>query len=257
MNLDATPADIFVHVISVPAAGPWDQTRAAQMSAELAAPLPAGQSVQYLRRLDRWTPGRPARFAVGYMRAAEGTGERTRTLMVEGRLVRFVFQDPNTKRLHRRTWLANACLAAGAALSLVAVGWTWNQRHDAAIKSLDVRAHQANLTLRAQRLRAQEGRNLALMQPAGLLGRSGSKVAADLAWLDAVRDRRTSLTTVAWTDRTLVVSTTSSRAPAPGATRLAAEDGLGRGWRIDPPTVQVSGAKPSTVSRAPHRRPAP
>jgi hypothetical protein len=248
LNLDTAPADIFVHVISVPAAGPWDQSRAARMSAELGAPLPAGQSSQCLRRLDRWSPGRPGRFAIGYMRASQAAGDRIRTVLVEGRTVRFVFQDPLAQEARRRAWLVNAGLAAGAAFCLVVAGWTWSQRRDETVEVLATRTRQANIDLRAHRLQALQARNLARMQPADLLGRTGSKVAADLAWLDTVRDRRSKLTGVVWEDRTLRVSTASGQAPVVGAA-----GGKGGQWRIDPPTVGAVRAKPSVVSRAPRQ----
>jgi hypothetical protein len=257
MSLDAAPTDIFVHVIAVPAAGPWDQIRAARMSAELGAPLPVGQSAVCVRRLGGWSPGRPGRFAIGYMRATDQPGERIRMVSVEGRSVRFVFLDPITQRARYRAWLVDAGLAVGVVLCLVAGGWTWEQRRDQAVDALQLRARQANLDLRDRRLTVLINHNLARMDSADLMGRSGAKVAADLAWLDATRDRSSPLTSIAWDDRALHLTTTAARAPMQGAELLAGTGLGGRQWRVAPPAARGGRTKPSVVSRRPHRVVAP
>ena len=59
---------IFVRTFTTPPGLPWDQSRVAMLEVRSGAPLPLGEVIYQLRRLDPWFVGRSARYAAFYVR---------------------------------------------------------------------------------------------------------------------------------------------------------------------------------------------
>lgn len=88
---DPAPPQVFVRAFSVPAGLPWEQSRAAQLDARHGSPLPIDELLVQLRRLDRWSPGKPARYAAFYVRAQDYSAPFETTLQVDGHSVTVAF----------------------------------------------------------------------------------------------------------------------------------------------------------------------
>lgn len=90
---DAAPVQpqVFVRAFSVPAGLPWEQSRAAQLDARHGSPLPIDELLVQLRHLDRWSPGKPARYAAFYVRVQDYSTPFETTLQVDGQSVAVAF----------------------------------------------------------------------------------------------------------------------------------------------------------------------
>lgn len=178
---------VFVRTVPAPPGLPWDQARAADLEARMGAPLPLNGVAYQVRRLDGWAPGRPARFAAFYVRAAE-IGERlSTTVEVDGAPVDVQFVSERERRRQARTLLTGAGVAGGLAVVLALALLCAVQARIQASARLDTLEQQADSRLRqAQKLAALKLQARAL-DAAGARGASLVQVLDDLAVVSAAK----------------------------------------------------------------------
>ncbi len=112
---------VFVRTLLAPPGMPWEQARTAELDARLSSPLPAGDAVYQLRRLEAWRPGSPARFAAFYVMARDVDGRLETQAQVDGRHVTVIFESAEMAA-DRAKRLGAIGLAAGViAFALVLV----------------------------------------------------------------------------------------------------------------------------------------
>ena len=93
---------IFVRVINTHPGSPWSQSQQATLEARLGAPGRLDDIAYRIRRLDRWRPGGPARFAAVYARAEDVRRGFVATRTVEGRPLTVDFTSPMGRALRLR-----------------------------------------------------------------------------------------------------------------------------------------------------------
>ncbi|PXA95305.1 hypothetical protein DMC25_00950 [Caulobacter sp. D4A] len=189
------PARVFARSIMTPAGWPWEQVRAAEIEARHATPLPLGDVVSQVRRLEAWRPSRPSRFAAFYVRRGQ-IGERLESdVLLSGERHRVVFVSP-VQRRRRFQLLAGAGVAAallvfGAVLAAVSA----KQTGDAAEQRLAVLEAKAAADLRrAQIVRRQRKLSEAIEDRDR--GPGFEAPLSDLAW--CARNKRPEARVLAW-----------------------------------------------------------
>lgn len=244
------PLDLFHTLVLAPPGAPWVQQRAARVAAELEAPLAVEALETSIVRLDRWAPDQPARLAIGYLRATDQVDERRRRATIDGQDVEFVFRSRAWLARRRHSSVATALALVLAMAAILGAAVKWNAMREIAVAELDARAEIARRAIaddRRQRLVAQR---LQVMRQSDLLGRSGARVAEDLAWLSAERTPDAALRTVTW--RRGILEVESASAPSPGA-EVA---GSGQ-WTVTPRDVSPPAASFGRGWRPSMRRGAP
>jgi hypothetical protein len=179
---NAEDAQVFVRTLSAPAGLPWDQLRAAVLEARLGAPLPLGEVVYQLKRLEPWTPGKPARFAAFYVRA-QAIGERLSAQpVVDGEPIPIEFISRAAQRRRSQRFMILA--SAGGLLSAILLGSTLtalSARSQAAAEletAEQLAALKVDQAKAVQKLKDQSR----MLDGAGLKGRSLEAFLSDLAW---------------------------------------------------------------------------
>lgn len=211
---DAAPAQpqVFVRAFSVPTGLPWEQSRAAQLDARHGSPLPIDELMVQLKRLDRWSPGKPARYAAFYVRVQDyGTPFET-TLQVDGVSVTVAFgaRKQDLDRVKFAAIVALIVALCGAVLggSLVMALGARSQ----ALAALDTTEHLA-----LAKRRAGLAHQAQIDQARGLrreLGRSRpvEEVLADLDWAAASKAPNARISAVHW-DHGLLALEARGQAP--------------------------------------------
>jgi hypothetical protein len=244
--------ELFHTIVQVPPGPPWVQQRAAEVAAELEAPLALEALEIAIVRLQPWKSNAPARLAIGYLRASDDAVERRHSINVEGQEVAFVFRSRTWRAQGRRRRVLVLSLMLLALASLTAAGVKWLSIREAATVAIEARALAARRAIAAVKQEQAVARHLTLMGRSDLGGRSGLQVAEDLAWLSAQRRPGLALTAVTWRREGLEIE--SGQAPMVGAENL----GPGR-WRLVAP--KTAPAPPSTSGserwRPSMRRPQP
>jgi hypothetical protein len=194
----AEEPQIFVRTLSAPAGLPWDQSRAAALEARLGAPLPLGEVVYQLKRLEGWAPGRPARFAAFYVRA-QAIGERLSARpVVDGEPVAVEFLSRAERRRRSQRFIVLASTAGlvtvavlGSTLSAIAVRSQAAAELDAAEQLALLKVDQA----KAVRGLKDQAR---MLDGAGLKGRSLEAVLRDLAWASSAKAPEAKIVAMRW-----------------------------------------------------------
>ncbi|MBS0297124.1 MAG: hypothetical protein JSR45_12500 [Proteobacteria bacterium] len=197
---DAAPEEpkVFARVISVPPGMPWDQSRAAGLETRVGAPLPIGEVVYRLRRLEPWAPARAGRFVAFYVRAAEVGEQLVTTVEVEGRplsvsILSFAEQARRARRL------ATLALAAGAAtvvaLGSLSLALSARAKAEERIAGLELQA--------ARKLQQAESverlkRQARALEAARLHGQSLDDLLKDLAWASTAKAPTSRIEGVHW-----------------------------------------------------------
>jgi len=211
--VESVSPTVFVRTMSVPAGAPWDQARAAALEARVGAPLPLGEVVYQLKRLEPWALGRPARYAACYVRAKE-VGEDFQTIAeVDGRsvAVRFLSLAERSRRVRRIAAVAGgaaftAVLVLGAVLSALAVRSDLDDRLAGLEQGTDLRLRKAEAQ---EQLRDQSH---ALMA-AHLNGHAMSDVLNDLAWASTNKVSGTHVDAIHWESGFMGVEVRGDGAP--------------------------------------------
>lgn len=202
---------VFVRTVLAPPGLPWEQARTAELDARLSSPLPAGDVVYQLRRLEAWRPGSPARFAAFYVLARDVDGRLETQAQVDGRDVRVVFESAEVAA-DRAKRLGAIGLAAGViAFALVLVVSLALGRRAELESKLSTAEQQADVKLRAAsataRLKAQD-QALRHWRDKGV---PMNEVLADLGWVSAAKTGGAQIDGVHWEGGLLAVE-------APGQT---------------------------------------
>lgn len=204
---------VFVRTLLAPPGLPWEQARTAELDARLSSPLPAGDVVYQLRRLEAWRPGSPARFAAFYVLARDVDGRLETQAQVDGRDVRVVFESADVS-VGRAKRLGAVGLAAGVivfALVLV-VGLALSRRTELEGR-LAAAEQQADVKLRGASAKARlKAQDQALRQWRDK-GEPMSEVLADLGWISGARSRETTIEGVHWENGLLAVEAGGTTPP--------------------------------------------
>lgn len=239
---------VFVRALSTPAGLPWDQARAAALEARLGAPLPIGELAYQLRRLDRWSPGAPSRWAAFYIRT-EAVGDRFEANpVVDGQPVPVVFTSRAERRRRSRKFLRVAtsmglaiviCLGAGvSALSI-------RGRAEAELANAEqVATARLTLARRLHRLKAQTR----ALDGASLRERNLGTALADLAWAAAAKAPDARLLAVHWDHGLMVFEVKGETVPFTSADRAIkkAEKAVAPGvtlWGVGPAVTSSDSAR--------------
>lgn len=204
---------VFVRTLLAPSGLPWEQSRTAELDARLSSPLPAGDVVYQLRRLDAWCPGAPARFAAFYVMARDVDGRLETHAQVDGKDVRVVFESAEVTAQRARR-LGAAALAVGAIIVVVvlAVGLALGRRAElegklaAAEQTADVKLHgaTAKAILKAQDQALRNWRDKGVPM---------SDIIADLGWVSSAKAGEARIEGVHWDHGLLAVEAAGVNPP--------------------------------------------
>jgi hypothetical protein len=232
---------IFVRKISTPAGLPWNQSRAAALEARLGAPLPLGEVVYQLRRLEPWSPGQPARWAAFYLRA-QAVGDRLEASpLVDGEAVSIVFLSSAERgRRSRRLLMLASGTAAAVAVVILSIGAVLTSR-DAAATELSAAEQIASSRLaQARGVQVQKDQTREL-DAAGLRGLRLGAVLSDLAWTASAKAPEARILSLHWDHGFMAFEVKSEGAPFTRLDRaIRKADKVGPGgvtlWGVGPPT---------------------
>jgi hypothetical protein len=208
----ATP-HVFVRALSTPPGPPWEQARAARLDARHGAPLPLPELMHQVRRLDRWAPGQPGRYAAFYIRAREFREPFEASVDVDGRPVRVKFgaSGPDLRRFQGMgaavlaIALCGAILGTGITLALGA-----RREAEARLAAAEQFAAARLKLAQAHRDRSNQARDLrALVGHARPL----AEVLGDLTWVATSKTPEARLTGVHWERGLLAVEARGEQPP--------------------------------------------
>jgi len=189
---------VFARVISVPPGMPWDQRRAVGLEARAAAPLPIGEVVYRLRRLEPWTPGSAGRFVAFYVRAVEVGDQLATTVPVEGRTMAVSFLS-FAEQARRARRLATLALAVGAmpllALGSLSLALGARAKAEERLAGLELQAARKLTQAEAvERLKSQAR----ALEAARLRGQGLNDMLKDLAWASSAKAATSRIEGVHW-----------------------------------------------------------
>lgn len=211
--VDKPEPKVFVRTVLAPPGMPWEQTRTAELDVRLSSPLPAGDVVYQLRRLEAWRPGGPARFAAFYVLARDVNGRLETHAQVDGRDVRVVFESADVSAARAKR-LAAVGLAAGMIVFalVLAVSLAVGRRVELEGK-LAAAEQQADAKLRAASAKARlKAQDQALRQWRDK-GRPLNDVMADLGWISSAKAGGVQVEGVHWEQDLLAVEAAGAQAP--------------------------------------------
>jgi hypothetical protein len=204
---------VFVRTVLAPPGMPWEQTRTAELDVRLSSPLPAGDVVYQLRRLEAWRPGAPARFAAFYVLAREVDGTLETHAQVDGRDVRVVFEAADVSARRAKRLAAVGLGAAMIVFALVlAVSLALGRRAELESK-LAVAEQQADAKLRAASAKARLKSQDQALRNWRDKGKSLSEVMADLGWISSAKKADADIEGVHWEQDLLAVEAVGTEAP--------------------------------------------
>lgn len=210
---EPTHPQVFVRAFTVPAALPWEQTRAAQLEARHGAPLPISEVMFRLRRLGGWGLGRPGRFAVFYIRSREFKAPFETVVDVDGEPLKVAF-GAAAEQLRRAgsgvIWvvlggLTAALLVLGPVLALNA-----RREADERVAMLET-ALAAKAALGAEVQRKRENAR-ALRAAVGKTAPVG-EVLADIAWATSAKSDDARIVAIHWDHGYLAAEARGKAAP--------------------------------------------
>jgi len=251
--LPAPPApQVFVRTLSAPPGAPWDQARVAALEARVGAPLPLGEVVYRVQRLDPWGLGRPARFAAAYVRAEEVGEDFETTVDAGGRSVRIRFLSMEARaRQARKIGMIGAVAAVTALLTIAAITSSLGVRGETAARLSEAETMAASRLRSAQRVAADhaEARQL---DAAGVRHLSVKDLLADMAWAGAAKAPGAHIDGLHWERGYMAVEVRGDAAPFANPDRavLKADKPSRPGvwlWGVEP----ASSAKPAEAAPPP------
>lgn len=204
---------VFVRTLMAPAGLPWEQSKTADLDARLGAPLPAGDVVYQLKRLEGWRPGFAARFAAFYVLARDVDGRLETHAQVDGKDVRVVFESADeAARRAKRLGLIGLAAGAVAFLIVLAVGLALSRRAELeaglataeqkAVVKLKGVSGKARLKAQAQALRAWPEK-----------GAPVAEVLADIAWVSGAKSGAIEIEGAHWDRGYLAIEARSAKPP--------------------------------------------
>jgi hypothetical protein len=207
------PPKVFVRTLLAPPGWPWEQARTAELDARLSSPLPAGDVVYQLRRLEGWRPGAPARFAAFYVMARDVDGQLETRAQVDGRDVRVVFESGDVA-LGRARRLGVIGLGAGVVVfaAVLVVGLAIGRRVELDGKLAAIE-QQADVKLRGVSAKARLKAQDQALQARSDKGRSLVDLMADLAWVSGAKAGDAQIEGVHWDHDLLAVEAAGAKPP--------------------------------------------
>jgi hypothetical protein len=197
---EATAPTVFVRTIAVPPGAPWDQSRVAGLEARVGAPLPLGEVVYQLKRLNPWRFGQPGRFAACYVRASEVGEDFTTVKEIDGRPVAIQFLSFAERRRRFRSVVATSgAVAATVVLALGALASAFAVRSDLDGRLSALRQGVALQLREATAQRRLRDQDRALVQ-AHVAGHTIGDVLNDLAWASANKVAGAHIDALHWQD---------------------------------------------------------
>jgi hypothetical protein len=213
---DDTPSSephVFVRVLSTPPGLPWDQARAAGLETRASAPLPIGEVVYRLRRIEPWAPGRAGRWAAFYVRADEVGETLIATPLVDGKpmSVSFLSFAEQTRRARN---FAGIGLAAGAlvVVLLAGVSLALGARAKAEDRLATIEAQATRKLKQAETVEALKHQARAL-EAARVHGQGLDDFLNDLAWASGAKASATRIEGVHWDHGYLAVEVRGDATP--------------------------------------------
>jgi hypothetical protein len=204
---------VFSRIVGVPAGAPWEQTRAAQLEARHGSPLPPSELSWRIRRLERWIPGRAARFVIFYVRTRELTGPFETTLEVEGSPLKVGFGSAGEQlRRARRLGLVGGLAGTFAAVVGfgVVTGWQARVRTETQLGSLERTAEAQMRRARTLRNRRSASRELkSVLHGSAPL----TSVIQDFAWAADAKTPDARIDAVHWDHGLLAIEARGEVAP--------------------------------------------
>ncbi len=234
---------VFVRTFSAPPGLPWDQSRVAVLEARSGAPLPLGEVIYQLRRLDPWFVGRAARYAAFYVRAQEG-GDLQSTVEVNGRPMRVRFLSVAARNRRARSLAVLAGVTGGLALVVSAAVTTALTTRAETAERLDAIAQiaaakaRAATTLERRRLTGQA------LDAAGVRSLSLSAVLGDLDWASTAQAPGARIEAFHWDHGHIAVEARGDTPPFMPGARTAVR--AGKPLR---PRVWLWGVEPARAAR--------
>lgn len=203
--LEPVGPKVFARSISAPPGPPWDQARAARLEARLGAPLPLGEVVFRLYRLEAWGFGRVARYAAAYVRARDIKTALDTVVEIDGRRLRVRFISAAEQRRRARSF---GFVAGAAVISVLALGLALTTaltvRSDAAFR-LDGLDQQAAVRLReVGRLEALKDQTIRL-NLADVKGESLGDYLRDLGWAAQAKTPGAHINSIHWEHGLMIV----------------------------------------------------
>ncbi len=210
---------LFVRAISTRPAAPWDQNRAARLEAELNAPLPLDVTALVVKRLERWSPGAPGRYAAVYARRSDVADGLTTVAQLDGRPIPVRFLSPERQAAQLKTF---AVAVAGATImtfllvltiaSVIAV----RSEAEARLEALEQTVQRRLVEARRREALAEQSRALTA---AGVENLRASAVLADLDWAARAKSADVSLEGVYREGALMAVEVRGDQVPFAGGDR--------------------------------------
>ncbi|MDR3509244.1 MAG: hypothetical protein P4L64_15225 [Caulobacteraceae bacterium] len=257
---DAGPRSptVFVRTLSTPPGLPWDQARAAALEARVGAPLPLADVVYRLRRLEAWSPGRPARYAACYVRAAEAGETFSTTVEVDGRTLPIQFLSAAERGRQARRLGILAAVVAVTVLSLgSAISSALAVRADTSDR-LGMAEQRAALKLRQAQTQARLHEEARMLDAAGARHRALGDFLTDLAWASAAKAPGAHINALHWERGYVAVEVRGDAPPFTAGDRavIRADKPIRPGvwlWGVGPAgsAAASSANAPSSVAAAP------
>lgn len=205
-------AKVFVRTLLAPPGLPWEQARTAELDARLSSPLPAGDVVYQLRRLDAWRPGSPARFAAFYVLARDVDGRLETQAQVDGRDVRVVFESGAVTAERAKRLGVVGLAAAVVAFAIVLVTGLAVARRTELDGKLTTIEQQADVKLRNASAKARLKSQSQALRAWPDKGAPVGDLMADLAWISSAKAAGAQVYGVHW-DRGLLAVEAPEPAP--------------------------------------------
>ncbi len=235
---------VFVCTMTGPAGLPWEQARAAELEARMAAPSVLSALKYRLVRLEPWSFGRPSRFAAVYLRGGDTLPAFETEVLIDGRTIKVAFLSQAARRaqLMRRVREIGVVAAPFALLvAAVMASLAVSADREARIEALEGRAQ------RAERLgeRAGEQRIEArALQGAGARGHTLTDALRDLDWLSRSKAPGAHIQAMHWEGGLMTVTVRGDIPPVRASEREVrrASTPLGPGlwlWGVGPSAKRV------------------
>jgi hypothetical protein len=196
---------IFVRVIPTPPGMPWDQARAAALEARVGAPLPLGEVVYQLKRVEPWSRGRPGRHAAFYIRAGEVGDLLEASPRVDGRPIAVRFQSFAEQRRRLRKLAVAVASAVVAGLVVVGLAAAVLGARAKNAERLEAVEQSALHKLKQAEALASLKRQSRVLETRHVRGRSLKDALADLAWAAAAKAPAARIEALHWDQGDLVV----------------------------------------------------
>jgi hypothetical protein len=250
------PADapkVLTRTIQAPAGLPWDQYRAADLEARHGAPLPIGEIVYRLQRLEPWRPGAAARYGAFYVLARELTGRLDTTVELEGEQRQVTFLPPGLQLRQARGFAVLVLMAAAMAFAVTAsLGTAFVRRGEAeaSLSALETRAIAKTRVVEARRRVQRQNEALDAQPDRG--GRLRDAI-EDLAWASAAKAPEARIEAVHWEPGLLAIEARGSQPPlvtGDGRSLRKAPRPLRRGvwlWGVTLPSEGAAGLAPAAA----------